>query len=207
MATGTWGIQTSKKMFRAMIAAVFAIALVLAISAPVAAQELDESADGLFTGTYIGIITENQEVHAEVGGVGDQEPGEYAFFYLDDDEFIVILSPDGPELLVDMEDWECAVEATLEQDADHVAVIGYQSDETSTFNIATEADLTDCPGIEDDDDVDEEDDEHAEPVAQPTRVDTGAGGTAGGGAGVLALLLGLITVAGATVLRKGSAIS
>lgn len=233
MTTGTWGKNASKGI-RAVIAAFFAMALVLALSTPAAlAQENGEEAgDGVYVGFLVDADFEDQWIDAAVIPAGEsledvfedfegwfeeeEPPSEeefaeaftFRFLLTENDDYWV----NGEE--TDKFEFLCAAIITIEEEAGHFFGAGYQQDDDSMFGLFTEAEEDNgwCPEEpepepEEHAEPEPDDDDDAEPVERAERVETGAGGTAGGGAGVLALLFGLIAVAGATVLRKGSATS
>jgi hypothetical protein len=237
MRTHTWGTGASRGVIRAVIATFFALALVLAMSAPAAmAQDTnDDDWTEAGAGFYLGFLDdadhEDQWIDATVLPAGEsledffeelerwfeeeEAPSDeefaqaltFTFFLEETDDYSV----NGDD--TDKHEFLCAAILTIEEDAGHIFGAAYQpeEEEDSEFWLFTDSEEDNgwCP-----EEPEEEEPEHPEapreepqPVERAERVETGAGGTAGGGAGVLALLFGLIAAAGATVLRKGSATS
>jgi hypothetical protein len=213
MTTGTWGEHASNGIVRAVFAAFFAMALVLAVTAP-AAADMHDAPEGFYAGTVTDADEDEQWIEAD-GVVISQEQFEEWFeseeeelpegedfeglifeLFEDDDYYVNFEESDKEHFL-------CVAALNLD---DALFAADYDPDEHSLFGIWVEDD--ECPDEQPAPPEPQEHDEEDPPAVTPAeRVETGAGGTAGGGAGVLALLFGLIAAAGATVLRRGSATS
>ncbi|MGH3443053.1 MAG: hypothetical protein ACRDUY_13615 [Nitriliruptorales bacterium] len=104
-----------------------------------AETEPETAEDGEYLGEVIAIDTEGDLLDVQTFEENDPQGRFLRFAYDDGDTFQVNENED-----VTVEEFECAVEATLEEDADRLVGVDYASEGESTFDLLTDADVDAC---------------------------------------------------------------